>query len=131
MNYEQKRAGVLGVLNVFAEQTSVKAMLELVRLYLSKTPPKIQDLQNAIDAKDFYVIEQVAHLLKSNSGFLGLTLLQDLLTELEQLAINQEAQRFPELKRDLELQMKDYTNILNEVLESRKEPLTYESDLSY
>ncbi|MEY4616463.1 MAG: hypothetical protein RJB66_1423 [Pseudomonadota bacterium] len=131
MNLEKKRVNVLTVLNVFAQQTSEKAMRELVTLFLSRTPPKLEQLNKAIDDLDFLLIEQVCHHLKSNCGFLGLQSLQDLLVQLEALAIKRDATLFHQIKRDLQLQFDDYALILNDVLQIRKESSQHESNPSY
>lgn len=131
MNQDNKRANVFTVLNVFAHQTSEKAMRELVNLFLSRTPPKLEQLYQALDELNFHLIEQISHNLKSNCGFLGLKNLQDLFIKLEAQALKHDASLFPDIKRDLQLQFNDYTLILNEVLLSRKEPSYHESNLSH
>ena len=126
MSYEEKKSQVLDVLDTFSEHTSATSTAELVNLFLQKTPSKMKLLYTAIDDSDFDAIAQLAHQLKSNCGFLGLIQLQTSLQKLEAQARRNDPSQFSELKTDIELHLKDYVTILQDLLESRKEQPSHE-----
>lgn len=126
MNSELARAAVFQHLDIFGQHTSMAAANELVNLYLRKTPPLLNLMETAIDEANYSKIEQLAHQLKSTSGFLGLHELQSTLEKLETAAINKDAQSFINLKNDLFLFFKEYSVILHEFSEKRKEPVSHE-----
>ena len=62
---------------------------EIIHLFLEQNPIEINDVEKAIEHKDYAVISSVAHKMKTSVGFIGIEQLLQPLNQLEKLAINQ------------------------------------------
>ena len=60
-------------------------IVESIGMFLDQTPELLQDVQNAITAKDWVVTAAAAHKIKSNLGFFGMFNSQALIQEVELL----------------------------------------------
>ena len=63
---------------------------ELVDLFLSDTPPRMQAMEDALESGDAQGVEAAAHSLKSSCGNVGAKVLAELFQEIE--ALGREAQ---------------------------------------
>jgi signal transduction histidine kinase/DNA-binding response OmpR family regulator/HPt (histidine-containing phosphotransfer) domain-containing protein len=61
------------------------AVAELIELYLSDTPPLLESLQQACDARDAAVVRRTAHTLKSSSASFGALRLSSLCRDVEMM----------------------------------------------
>jgi HPt (histidine-containing phosphotransfer) domain-containing protein len=63
---------------------------EMIRIFLEENPGEIRMLEQAIEAKDFTMINAAAHKLRSTVPFVGIDkVIADEISELEQLALDQ------------------------------------------
>ncbi len=62
---------------------------EIIHLFLEQNPIEINDVEKAIEHKDYAVISSVSHKMKTSVGFIGIEQLLQPLNQLEKLAINQ------------------------------------------
>jgi signal transduction histidine kinase/CheY-like chemotaxis protein/HPt (histidine-containing phosphotransfer) domain-containing protein len=58
-------------------------LAELAELFLEDAPPRIADLQRALESNDTKLLQETAHALKSSCGNLGALLLSEMCRELE------------------------------------------------
>lgn len=62
---------------------------EIIHLFLEQNPIEINDVEKAIEHKDYAIISSVAHKMKTSVGFIGIEQLLQPLNQLEKLAISQ------------------------------------------
>ena len=62
---------------------------EIIHLFLEQNPIEINDVEKAIEHKDYATISSVAHKMKTSVGFIGIEQLLQPLNQLEKLAISQ------------------------------------------
>ena len=80
------------------EEDGVPGLLgELVDLFLSDTPARMRNLEDALDGGDAAGVEAEAHALKSSCGNVGATALADLFKEIEALGRDAQMQSVPSL----------------------------------
>ena len=63
---------------------------ELITIFLEQNPIEIIELEQAILRSDYSAIRSISHKMKTSVGFIGLEFLLPKLSDIEQLAINQE-----------------------------------------
>lgn len=90
-------------LRSLTESISFEATLEIIELFFTDTPEKLEALNKAIDQKDCKTAQQLAHQLKSSSGYLGLSVLQKILEEVEIVAQEKEPLNLIILKQPMNL----------------------------
>jgi len=71
-----------------ADELSVEDTIELIGNWLKDTPERILDLEKLVTGEDQVALRRTAHSLKGSSSLFGLTYLNALCRELEQLAEN-------------------------------------------
>jgi PAS domain S-box-containing protein len=71
-----------------ADELSVEDTIELIDNWLKDTPERIIDLEKLVTGEDQVALRRTAHSLKGSSSLFGLTHLNALCRELEQLAEN-------------------------------------------
>jgi HPt (histidine-containing phosphotransfer) domain-containing protein len=59
---------------------------EIVALYLSDTPKRVQSLRTAAETRDVEAMGSLAHGLKGSSGYIGAREMELLCAEIERLA---------------------------------------------
>ncbi|MGQ0828566.1 MAG: Hpt domain-containing protein [Bacteroidota bacterium] len=78
----------LDYLNGLAKGNTV-FVKEMIDMFLEDNPEEIQNLGQSIQNKNYTLIKEIAHKMKSTIAFMGLSpLIENELSEIEQLAIN-------------------------------------------
>ena len=75
---------------------------KMIDLFLEHSPRRIQAAHEGRKAGNWYEVERAAHSMKSSAANLGLTGLQGLAREIEELSIHQEAGRVDPLLGEIE-----------------------------
>ncbi|MEY3161949.1 MAG: hypothetical protein RIT25_1940 [Planctomycetota bacterium] len=60
-----------------SDEGNPELLLELIDIFLSDTPTKLQSIVQGAEAADFHAMERAAHSLKGSSGNLGAQRLQE------------------------------------------------------
>jgi len=88
---------VIGALRALEEDGAPGLFEEIVELFLSDTPVRIDGLVQASSSGDMKGVEAAAHSLKSSCGNLGATVLVDLFRRIEKLSRENAAEEIPAL----------------------------------
>jgi len=70
---------------------------EFIDLFLEEASPQLATIREAADQDDAHALAQVAHKLKSSSGYMGAQTMVQLCVELEALGRSETMERVPEL----------------------------------
>jgi PAS domain S-box-containing protein len=82
-----ERLRVLGLVGVGGQPPHAPGVLsEIVALYLSDTPKRVQSLRTAAETRDVEAMGSLAHGLKGSSGYIGAREMELLCAEIERLA---------------------------------------------
>lgn len=79
----------------------------VISVFLEEVPQDLQDLETAIENKDYEVVYKMAHKIKPNVDLLGMEQTRATALEIETLGkspddnIDQIEERFPMLKKDI------------------------------
>ena len=68
---------------------NAKFIKEIIDIFLEQNPIEIDELETAINNKDFLTIRTVSHKMKTSIGFIGIDQLLPELTKIEKLALNE------------------------------------------
>lgn len=60
-----------------AEDTSPDLMPTMINVYLNELGKRVEEMENAINAEDYFQISEIAHAVKSASGTFGAEILYD------------------------------------------------------
>lgn len=80
----------------------VPLLTKMIDLFLENTPKRIAAAHGGEKSGDWYEVERAAHSLKSSAANLGLTDLQSLAREIEDLAERRQPEKVGPLLRELE-----------------------------
>lgn len=104
----------------FGDETSLQ--IEVINLFLTNTPEKMQLLEKSILDNDYKDIASNAHFLKSTFGTMGIPLNNEF-SEIENLAReNQELEKIKSIlnqsRTKYQLSIQEYQNLLNKLSSS-------------
>ncbi|MDB5014013.1 MAG: histidine phosphotransferase [Daejeonella sp.] len=68
---------------------SSEFMIEMIDMFLEQTPGYVQEMAEAIDAKNWTLVADIAHKIKPTFAFMGLESAKDSMAEIEGKARNQ------------------------------------------
>ncbi len=80
----------------------VALLTQMIDLFLENTPKRIAAAQGGEKSGNWYEVERAAHSLKSSAANLGLTDLQSLAREIEDLAERRQSEKVIPLLHELE-----------------------------
>ena len=93
----------------------VKFVREMITLFLSYAPARLADAHAGLQAGNLRALAEAVHPLKSGAGNLGARVVQDLAGQIEQLAIEEKADKLPALLKELDLALSSAQSQLEEI----------------
>jgi HPt (histidine-containing phosphotransfer) domain-containing protein len=90
-------------------------LARIVGLFIDDVPLRLQELRQAVASGEAQEVEEISHMLKGGSGYMGATHMAEICAMIQGLSASGELSRAPELLDTLEAEF----NRIRPALESR------------